>query len=119
MENIILFHKGGTDNTMNGYPKILNTREDYDYVHANFPKEMWVQDFKNLLEEQYVFNFKKYLEPGETVHLDVPYYIEDEEYEENGEMKTRKALFVREILPGNKMEQLGFTAEEVMAIINS
>ena len=52
---------------MNGYPSHLNTREDYDYVVANFPKELYVQDFQNLLDARYDFKFDHFMEDNETV----------------------------------------------------
>ena len=35
---------------MIGYPKHLNTKADYEYVRSNFPKEIWENDFRALLE---------------------------------------------------------------------
>ncbi len=37
---------------MKGYPKYLNTKEDYEYVKAHFPKEQWQPDYKALLDER-------------------------------------------------------------------
>lgn len=31
---------------MVGYPKSLKTKEDYEYVRNNFPKEMWKKIFR-------------------------------------------------------------------------
>lgn len=35
---------------MIGYPKYLNTKEDYLYVKENFPREDWEADFQLLLD---------------------------------------------------------------------
>ena len=38
---------------MVGYPKHLNTKADYEYVMANFPREQWEDDLRALLESSY------------------------------------------------------------------
>lgn len=101
---------------MNGYPNFLNTHEDYEYVRANFPKEMWVKDFQNLLDTRYDYKFDHYLADDETVSVDVPYRIELEPVE--GKELPQRALYVRYYVEGNRMEQMGYIAEEVEAIIN-
>ena len=35
---------------MVGYPKYLNTKADYEFVRANFPKEKWEGAFQSLLD---------------------------------------------------------------------
>ena len=35
------------------YPKILETREDYDYVIKNFPREIWLPDYKELFDNAF------------------------------------------------------------------
>ena len=42
---------------MVGYPKSLKTKEDYEYVRNNFPKEMWKKDFQALLDSSYDWFF--------------------------------------------------------------
>jgi len=101
---------------MIGYPSHLNTREDYDYVVANFPKEQYVQDFQNLLDTRYDFKFDHYLEDDETVTLDGDHRIIMEEVE--GSKTPKRALYVKYYVENNRMVQLGYTEEEVLAIIN-
>lgn len=101
---------------MNGYPSHLNTREDYDYVVANFPKELYVQDFQNLLDTRYDFKFDHFMEDNEKVELDGNHRIMMEEVE--GSKLPKRALYVKTYIEGNRMEQLGYTEEEVLAIIN-
>ena len=37
---------------MKGYPKHLNTKNDYLYIREHFPKEKWAPDFQVLLDTQ-------------------------------------------------------------------
>lgn len=101
---------------MIGYPSHLNTREDYDYVVANFPKEQYVQDFQNLLDTRYDFKFDHYLEDDETVTLDGDHRIIMENVD--GSTLPKRALYVKYYVENNRMVQLGYTEEEVLAIIN-
>ena len=39
---------------MQGYPKSLNTWADVEYVVANFPREQWEADIKNLINDENV-----------------------------------------------------------------
>ena len=102
---------------MVGYPSHLNTREDYDYVVANFSKDQYVQDFQNLLDTRYDFQFDHYMEDDETVDLlDGNHRILMEEVP--GQELPKRALYTKVYVSGNRMEQLGYTEEEVLAIIN-
>ena len=42
---------------MQGFPKTLNTREDYEYVRLNFAKELWAPEFQALLDSNYGWFF--------------------------------------------------------------
>lgn len=101
---------------MVGYPSHLNSRADYDYVLAHFPKSQYVQDFQNLLDTRYDFKFDHYMADDETVILDGNHRIAMEEVE--GSKTPKRALYVKYYVEGNRMEQLGYTEEEVLAIIN-
>lgn len=37
------------------YPQVLSTKEDYEYVRQNFPREYWEKDFEELLSEGYSY----------------------------------------------------------------
>lgn len=50
---------------MRGYPKHLNTREDYEYVRTHFPRVMWEDDFRGLLASMREWYFVSYLEARE------------------------------------------------------
>lgn len=35
------------------YPKVLNTREDYEFIRNNFPRKYWEEDYKQLLNDSF------------------------------------------------------------------
>ena len=47
---------------MKGYPQHLNTKADYMYVRANFPREQWLPDFQALLDSTHDWFFEKHLD---------------------------------------------------------
>lgn len=51
---------------MRNYPKVLQTKEDYEYVRTNFPKEKWMGDFQSLLDTQYEWFLIKELASDEA-----------------------------------------------------
>jgi len=50
---------------MVGYPKHLNTKEDYYFVKDDFPKEQWAKDWQALLDSVNDWFFVKELKQGE------------------------------------------------------
>ena len=46
---------------MQGFPKHLNNRNDYEYVRANFPTEQWMPAWRWLLETRFVWRDTKEL----------------------------------------------------------
>ena len=40
---------------MVGFPETLNTKEDYEYIRKNFPKEQWRPAFRNLLDTMHAW----------------------------------------------------------------
>ena len=94
---------------MVGYPKNLNTKEDYEYVRNNFPKNEWKKDFKALLDEE-----KDWFNVGETdsgIIDDTHKVIKDEQ--------TKKAYqYELQVNPNCKMYRIGYTREEVEKALN-
>lgn len=99
---------------MIGYPKNLNTREDYDYVRANFPKEQWVACYQGLLDTMRDWFFVRHIEDGEAVTL-----TENQRVEEPQEQSEEKrcALYEYRVNEHCKLLRLGFTEAEVRAIV--
>lgn len=96
---------------MRGYPKFLNSKTDYDYVRENFPREQWLPDFQALLTSAYDWFFEKMLDSeADGVTDDTHKVVVDEE------QKTY-AQYVFQLNPMCKMLRLGFTEDEVRAIV--
>ena len=97
---------------MVGYPKFLNTKEDYEFVRANFPKEQWESDFKALLNERYEwFNLGEI--EGEGVTDDTHKVVEDKR---DDETVVRYQYEYKEN-ENARIYRLGYTVEEVEAIL--
>ena len=100
---------------MVGYPSHLNTKEDYEYVRLNFPKEQWQKDFQDLLDTRYEYRFDHFLADDEVVNVDVPYRIMLENVD--GKELPQRALYVQFYVENNRMVQLGYTEEEIQNIL--
>ena len=99
---------------MVGYPKFLNTKEDYEFVRANFPKEQWKSDFKALLDERYEwFNLGEI--EGEGVTDDTHKVVEDKR---DDETVVRYQYEYKEN-ENARIYRLGYTVEEVENILNA
>ena len=99
---------------MVGYPKFLNTKEDYEFVRANFPKEQWESDFKALLNERYEwFNLGEI--EGEGVTDDTHKVVEDKR---DDETVVRYQYEYKEN-ENARIYRLGYTVEEVENILNA
>lgn len=99
---------------MRGFPKALNTREDYLYIKDNFPKEDWAPAFQALLDTVKDWMFVRMLDEGEAVPAGDDY--KTVEPQENS-VETRTALYQLQTIPGCKLFELGFTEEEVRAFL--
>lgn len=99
---------------MVGYPKFLNTKEDYEFVRANFPKEQWESDFKALLNERYEwFNLGEI--EGEGVTDDTHKVVEDKQ--DDGTI-TRYQYEYKEN-ENARIYRLDYTVDEVENILNA
>ena len=94
---------------MVGYPKFLNTKEDYEYVRNNCPKNEWEKDFKALLDGE-----KDWFNVGETddgIIDDTHKVIKDEQ-------KRKTYQYELQVNPNCKMHRIGYTREEVEKALN-
>lgn len=96
---------------MVGYPKCLNTREDYEFVRTNFSKEDFRQDFQNLLDTMGDwFNMGK-LSDGEQGKTDDTHKIvKDAETGDSYQYEFK-------VNPNCRLFQLGYTEEYVKKIL--
>lgn len=101
--------------TMKGFPKNLNTKEDYLYIKEHFERDLWVPEFQKLLDTTSDWFFVKNLDKAEDgidddthkiveteISSDEPSVISQYEFREN---------------PDAKLYKLGFTVEEVQQLI--
>lgn len=95
---------------MVGYPKHLNTREDYEYVRLNFPKEMWEKDFQALLDTQYGWFFIKEVGEDENISLK-----DNQKLEKSDDNK----IYLFEYLYNDNclLKTLGYEESEVLDIL--
>jgi predicted SAM-dependent methyltransferase len=102
---------------MLGYPKVLKTKEDYEYVRQNFPKERWQADFEKLLNTQKEWFFVKELAAGEVGQSDDTHKVVCEPSFEHEDGATRNYQYELRYNPNCMLMQLGYTVAEVEAIL--
>lgn len=97
---------------MKGYPKTLNTKEDYEYVRANFPAGQWKPDYQKLLDSMRDWVPVGKLDSEDGGIVDGTHKITEENSTGGDAEKTYVQWELREI-PTCKLKRLGFTVEEV------
>lgn len=99
---------------MRGFPKNLNSKEDYQYVRDNFPAEEWKPEFQALLDTMKDWFFVKELATDEVAPEGDTYkVVESEKTGEATEGEKTRSLYEYRENPTCKLLQLGFTKEEV------
>ena len=94
---------------MVGYPKYLNTKDDYEFVRKNFPKDMWQSAFESLLDTS-----RDWFNEGEITGTG----ITDETHKVIiDEQSGAKYQYVYKENPNCRMKQLGYTEDEIKAIL--
>ena len=98
---------------MKGYPKCLNSKDDYLYVKDNFSRDEWAGDFQALLDSVKDWFFVEMLESEEAGLTDDTHkVVVNEEGEGDNATKTYAQYELKEN-PAAKIFRLGFTTEEV------
>lgn len=96
---------------MKGFPKWLNSKDDYLYVMENFPREQWADKFQALLDDRLAwFNIGEITDEGIT---DDNHKVVESEF--GGE--TKKYQYELKENPSCLLCKLGFTVDEVESII--
>lgn len=94
---------------MKGFPKNLNTKEDYLYVKDNFSRDVYAPVFQDLLDTENDWFFVRELDVNEVVELtDNVKVIDNKSYDGKSETKS---LYEYRQNPECKMLQLGFTKD--------
>lgn len=94
---------------MVGYPKHLNTKADYEFVRKNFHKEMWERAFRSLLDTRYDW-FNEGEVSGDGISDETHKVVIDEQ-------SGVKYQYVYKENPNCRMNQLGYTEDEIKAIL--
>jgi hypothetical protein len=98
---------------MYGYPKHLNSKEDYLYVKDNFPREQWLPDWQALLDSSRNWFVTGELESEEAGVTDETHKVIVQQ-DTQGEDETKKYYQAEwQYDPNCKMSRLGFTRKEV------
>ena len=101
---------------MKGYPHHLNTKTDYMYVHANFPREQWLPDFQALLDSTHDWFFEKHLDTKDEGIEDDTHKIVKFENTETKEITYDQYVFKE--YNNALLFRLGFTVDEVEKLIH-
>lgn len=96
---------------MRGYPSHLNSKQDYEYVLANFPREKWEKDLRAVLEGR-----MGWYPAGELAVGEDGVFIEGQKTVIESDDGTRTQYEIREN-PDAKIFRLGFTVKEVEAML--
>ena len=100
---------------MKGFPKHLNTKEDYEYIKSHFDESLWKPEFQKLLDSYKDWFFTKEL----NVETDG---INDEthkvvEFRESEDTPPYYHQYELQVNPNAKIFKLGYTIEEVQQLI--
>ena len=99
---------------MNGFPKTLSTKEDYEYIRQNFPEEQWKPAWQALLDERKNWFKTGDLEKEEDGIVDELHKVESEPDMTDPTGKKRKYYQMElQTDPNCRLKQLGFTVSEV------
>jgi len=101
-----------------GFPRWLNTREDYLYVHEYSPREQWEPAFQALLDERVNWLNVGKLEGEDDGITDETHKVITVGGEEDGAPVQYYQYELKEDI-NCKMFRLGFTVEEVENILVS
>ena len=101
--------------TMKGFPKNLNTKEDYLYIKEHFERNLWVPEFQKLLDTTSDWFFVKNLDTAEDGITDDTHKVVETEISSDEPTVISQYEFREN--PDAKLYKLGFTVEEVQQLI--
>lgn len=104
---------------MKGFPKHLNTKQDYIYIKDNFPKEEWQPVWKSLLENTKNWFCTGTLTDKNTGKTDSTHKIVESASREGEEEKVVYYQYELQTDKSCDLLRLGFTEEEVKSAIKS
>lgn len=107
---------------MVGFPKVLNSKEDYYYVKEHFDKSLWLPAWEYLLNESKDWFFDKYLSSEEEATNDSTHTHYLTESQNDGTPVDADKKYTQLVYRTNetaKLFRIGFTEEEVKNVIES
>jgi hypothetical protein len=104
---------------MIGYPKYLNTKEDYLYVKDNFPRKDWESDFQRLLDTRMEWLNVGQLESSEAGVTDDTRKVVTVGEDDMSMGAVQHYQYEYREDPNCTLLRLGFTVDEVEAILTS
>jgi hypothetical protein len=94
---------------MKGYPKHLNTKQDYEYVRNNFPKRKWEKDFQALLNSEKAWQVTNTLtDESKGIEDEMHKVIKSDDLVVQMELKTDE---------NSKMKKPGYRRDEVESFL--
>lgn len=102
---------------MQGFPKTLNTREDFEFVRSNFAKELWAPEFQALLDSNYGWFFVKELGEDEPGVIDDTHKVEEQRDTSGEAEKVVRYQFEYREVENSKLKRLGYSVSEVQTLL--
>ena len=98
---------------MNGFPKHLNSKADYEYIKANFPAEQWKPCWQELLGNKYQWFSTGNIDNGKGV-TDATHKVVTSKDIDGNDVYTQ---YEYKENPLCDMNRLGFTDDEIKAAL--
>ena len=101
---------------MEGYPKRLNSKQDYYYVVEHFAREQWEKDWEALRQDAKVWINIGVINSGEEGIVNDAHKVYTQIEKDNTETRYQYALVDNE---HSLMKRLGIAEEEINAVLNA
>ena len=99
---------------MKGFPKHLNTKQDYLYIKDNFPSDLWKPAWQELLDTKKNWFCTGKLDSKDAGITDKTHKVVESVQDE----KTEYYQYELQVDTSCNMVRLGFTEAEVRAALN-
>ena len=100
---------------MKGYPKHLNSKQDYYYVVEHFAREHWEKDWEALRQDAKVWINIGVIKDGDDGIVNDAHKVHTQVEKDNTETRYQYALVDND---HSLMKRLGITEEEINAVLN-
>ena len=100
---------------MRGYPKHINTKKDFENVMESYPKDMWLPELKELLDDEFAWFTTGTLADGDEGKTDATHRVAS--YEDPASGKTTRTQEEWRVNPLCRMYQMGFTHTQVARLV--